>query len=309
MDSWYIIVNPASGNGKGGRRWPAVEKYLREKGVPFEVVFTEHGGHAVALANNALQSGYKKLAAVGGDGTAHEVVNGIMGQTALPPHEVVFAIIPVGTGNDWIKTHHIPNDYRKAIDLMMAGKTMLHDVGTVNYIDEKGNPAHRYFFNVAGLGYDAFVTRESRVKSKIVSNKIFYFYLIIKCLWQYRPTRAKVTLDGVLHEDLFYTFNAGVCIFNGGGVQLVPHAVPDDGLLAATLVKNVSKWDAIKNTPNFYNGKLIHHPKVSTSQVKNFKVENVGGHPPTLLEVDGEFLGYAPLEMGILEKAIRVIVP
>ena len=110
---WRFIVNPMAGGGTVRRRWPEIETQLRSAGINFDAVFTEGKYHAAALAEQAIAEETYYLVAVGGDGTAHEVVNGIMRQTTCPTEQVTFTLLPVGTGNDWIKTYSIPKDSRK----------------------------------------------------------------------------------------------------------------------------------------------------------------------------------------------------
>jgi diacylglycerol kinase (ATP) len=308
-ETWYVIVNPAAGGGRGKRRWPAIEAELERQGIAFEAVHTESKMHAAELASRAAERGFRRFASVGGDGVANEVVNGLMEQTAAPTRELTLAVIPSGTGNDWLKTYGIPPDFRHCIRLMAAGHTRWQDLGRADWTDGAGQPRHRWFFNVAGMGYDAFVTKASNETTGFVSNKIFYFYLIIKGLWKYRCGKGRITLgSGKVIEEKIYNLTAGICRFNGGGVQLTPHAVPDDGLLAISLVPEVTPWYAIRHTPRFYDGSMLSHPLVFSTQDRSLRVEPME-ETPILLEVDGEYLGAAPFSLGIVEKAVRVVVP
>ena len=123
-----------------------------------------------------------------------------------------------------------------------------------------------------------------------------------------KPRKSKITYDGNVVEDDFYTINIGICRYSGGGMQFVPHAVHNDGLFALTMAQYMPKWQVFTATPYFYNGKLADHPKVSVAKAKSIKVEDLGGKP-TLVEVDGEFLGGTPVEFSILEGALKIVVP
>ncbi len=305
--NWFVIVNPAAGSGRGKKRWPKISNMLSEAGIDHDFEYTTKQGHAMSLSKQAVENGYRNILAIGGDGTNNEVMNGIMQQEVVPSAEVKYGIIPVGTGNDWIRTHKIPKNTKKVIEIIKAGNTRFQDIGLVRY-KKDGDDRQRYFMNVAGMSYDAFVTKVSNEKPNFVSNKIFYLFLIFSCLRAFKPRRAKVIFNDKEVEDLLYTVNVGVCRYSGGGMQFVPHAIPDDGLFALTIAGNVNKMEVMTVTPRFYNGTLAKHPKIDTYKTKKLRVEAVG-NLPTLLEVDGEYLGHTPAEFVLIEKAFQFFAP
>lgn len=299
---WNIIVNPAAGNGQVGRRWPAIEQVLQELGFSYTVKFTEHRGHAIRLVEDAVLKGHRHLMGLGGDGTNHELVNGIMRQTAVPSAEITYALFPVGTGNDWARSYDIPHHPRARLLRLREGKTVLQDVGKVTYRGE-GQIQERFFANVAGMAYDAYIAKKLD-RHRFVS-RLQYLLMVGQYLFEYRLTPARLHFDGRTVEDEFYTINIGICRYSGGGMQLVPQAIPDDGLLALSFARRLPKWEVLWQTRRFYNGTLLRHPKVEGAQIKQLRVEHIGT-VPTLLEADGEFLGETPAEFFILEKALRV---
>lgn len=304
---WLFIVNPAAGGGTVRRRWPVIETQLRSAGINFDTVFTEGKYHAAALAEQSVAEGIRQIVAVGGDGTAHEVVNGIMRQATCPSEEVTFTLLPVGTGNDWVKTHRIPKDSRKWLTFFQNGTTTLQDVGWLTY-RENDQETKRYFINVAGLSYDAYVAKRAEAYKTQVSSTIFYLFLIFRCLFEYRVPRIRVVFDGKTVEKPLYTINIGICRYSGGGLQLVPQAIPDDGKLALTIAGHISKLGVLLITPFFYSGKIGWHPKVSMFQAEEVLVESAENQP-VLVEADGEFLGEGPVRFGILPKALKLLVP
>lgn len=304
---WYIIVNPEAGNGKGRKNWPAIKDALQKAGITYEYAFTEYAKHATELATAAIGNGFKKIITVGGDGTNNEVINGIFNQHKVPTHQITLAVIPIGTGNDWIRHHQIPNDIREAVALIVIENTTPHDVGLVKYSDGK-QPRLRYFINVAGMAYDAYIARLTQDKRSLLKNQFSYLWLILKGLFKYKLQKATIEFDGQVVKDKFYTINVGICKYNGGGMQFVPHAESDDGLLALTYAFHIPKLEIILLTHRFYNGTIPSHRQVRTHQVKSVKVTSLDD-TPTLLEVDGEFIGHTPIEFSIIEKALRVVVP
>jgi len=159
---------------------------------------------------------------------------------------------------------------------------------------------------VAGMSYDAICVKASEDRGIFTSNKIMYLYLLFSCLRDFVAPRGRVFFDGKTDEDNYYLVNVGVCRYSGGGMQLVPHAIHDDGQFALTLARNLSKSEVIRITPSLYTGKAGEHPKVDLHYAKSIRVE-ADKNEPILLEVDGEFLGGTPAEFTLLEKALRVI--
>ena len=305
--TWYIIVNPTAGAGQAGKKWPHIHAKLDALGWSYFAVQTKGIGDATLLVKEAIEKGYQHIIAVGGDGTNNEAINGILLQKAIPSTEVTYALLPIGTGNDWIKTHQIPRRLDDWLQMMAQGKTYCQDVGQVTYQAE-GKTQTRYFANVAGMGYDAFVARIAESQKGKVSNKLFYFYLIFKCLAQYSLKKARVIFDDQQVEDVYYTIHAGICRYSGGGMRFVPHAEPADGRFALTLIRNISKLGIILNTYRLYTGSIGQLRQANTFYAKKIRVEAIGA-TPTLVEVDGEFLGETPVEFALMEKRLRLVVP
>ncbi len=189
QNEWLIIVNPNAGNGKGKKDWEKISMILKNKDLPFTVKFTEKKGHAIHYAIEGIDSGYRKIITVGGDGTLNEVVNGVFLSKACPSTDVSLALIPVGTGNDWGRMFGIPLDYEKAISIICENKLMLHDVGLVTYFEGQ-EKEERYFINIAGLGFESVVVKRTNFqKDKGHSGKLIYFYNLLMSLISYKNTR------------------------------------------------------------------------------------------------------------------------
>jgi len=306
-DKWWIVVNPAAGSGKAEREWSGIARALVEEDLSFSVSFTQKTGEATTLVRKAIEEGYRKIIAVGGDGTNHEAVNGILEQSVVDSKEILYALFPIGTGNDWARTYNIPRNHKAWLEMLKKQKTTLQDIGWLQYHRE-GVPKKRYFANVVGLAYDAFVVKEMMgMKSSILPGKILYLYMVLRCLFRYQLLKARVRYDDQNVTDFFYTINAGICSYSGGGMQLVPHAIPDDGKLALTLAGQLSKLSILLNSYRFYNASIGEHSKVKTSQTTTVRIEALGD-APLLVEADGEFLGETPVEIGLIEKALQVLI-
>lgn len=303
---WFIIVNPKANGGRLESQWKNIQQCLTDSNIDFFDKKTTHQNHATELAKEAIQNGFRKIIAVGGDGTGNEVANGILQQQIIPSAEITFALLPVGTGNDWIKTHKIPKDLNTWIEVLKKEKTIFQDAGFIRCIfNEK--KIERYFINVAGMAYDAFGVRLSEGKNWRFP-KIQYLLLALRGLFKYKIHRAKLTFDDKEVVDFFYIINVGICKYSGGGMQLVPHAIPDDGQFALTFARKLSKLAVILNTYRFYNASLLQHSKVEGFFTKKVRVETMDNEP-TGVEVDGEYIGETPVEFSILPKALKIVVP
>lgn len=301
---WHIIANPTSGNGKVEKRWPETERLLQELGFSYSVHFTERRGHAMQLVEEAVLKGRRHILGIGGDGTNHEIANGILSQQFVAPTEIFYALLPSGTGNDWARQYQIPTDPRRRLERLLEMKTVFQDAGLVKYLRD-GKSESRFFINVAGMAYDGFIGK--KLAENHVTNRLQYLLLVGKYLFDYKLRKARILFDNQEVEDFFYTINVGLCRYSGGGMQFVPQAVPDDGLFALTFARQLPKWEVLLQTKNFYNGTILGHPKVEGFQAKSIRVEGVGD-TPTLLEADGEFLGETPVEFMLLEKALKIVL-
>lgn len=301
---WFVIVNPNAGNGKGRKDWKRISDLFKKENILIEPVFTEHKGHAAVLSSEAVRNGFRKIVTVGGDGTLNEVVNGLFHQQICSPGEVPLALIPVGTGNDWGRMFGIPTVYNGAVNVIRDNKQLSHDVGLVTY--HSGKEEHkRYFINIAGLGFESIVVKKTnRQKDKGRSNKAIYFYNLLTSLISYRNTVTKITADGETFTSTIFSLNVGNGRYCGGGMRQTPEALPDDGFLDVTVLREMGRLEIIRNLNLLYDGSILSHPKVDGYRVKNLSVES---ESTLYVEADGESLGHTPATFTIIPGAIRIV--
>jgi len=304
---WHAIGNPSAGKGRTKREIMDVCLFLQKNLPGIKITLTEFKEHAIQITERIIQEGCRHIIAIGGDGTNNEVINGILQQTSCPSREVTYALFPFGTGNDWIRTWGIPKKMDDWLELFLKESTRFQDIGKVSY-QNNSQTKTRYFANVAGMAYDGFLIHYVQNKEYLKRNNLTYLYLILKCLFKYKLKKAIVKFDGKEKEGFFYTINAGVCRYSGGGMQVVPHADPTDGYFALTTAGKLSKLGVIINTWRFYNGSIGKHPKVDTIFAKEIEVRGSNGQE-ILLEVDGEFLGESPSKFEIIPGALKIIAP
>lgn len=305
-DRWFVIVNPVAGSGRGLIDFPQISKLLRNDDIRHDAVFTEHKHHATELTVTAANQGYRKIIVIGGDGTLNEVVNGLFIQKAVEPCEILLAVIAVGTGNDWVRTFGIPQHYSEAIRAIREERSFLQDVGTVTYTESHYTQT-RYMANVAGLGFDAYVISTfNHLKIKGYKGGWMYLYSILKSYFRYKSSGARIWVDDkVVFNDLMFSLAIGICKYNGGGVQQLPNALADDGLLDLTIIRPVHWWHIVFRLKKLFNGDIYQIGHVIHAQGRKVKIEAA---PLIQLEADGELMGGTPVEVNIRQRAIRVVV-
>ena len=303
---WFVVVNPASGSGKGLTDYPLISKLLRDNGIRHETVFTEHKHHATELTVSAIESGYRYIIVVGGDGTLHEVVNGVFIQKRVDSSEITIAMISTGTGNYWIRMFGIPTRYSEAIRAIKEGYTFLQDVGEVSYEESKVRQV-RYMANVAGLGFDAAVIKRTLTsKAKGYLGKSGYLWCLARSFFSHKAAGTKVWVDDkLIYNNLLFSIAIGIGKFNGGGIQQLPVAVADDGLLDITMIRPVHWWHVIFRLRRLFNGTIYSIGHVIHAQGKRVRIES---SPETSLEIDGELYGYTPVELQVMPREVRVVV-
>jgi len=301
---WCCIMNPTAGKKDYKSVWNEIETKLRENSIDFDIYFTKSRKDAEWFTISKIEEGYRKFVAIGGDGTVHEVVNGIMKQKIVSTDEITMAVIPVGTGNDWAKHHGIRYNMDSLCHSLKIDLTEKQDVGVASF-SKNGEHKTEYFNNVAGMAYDAFVVEELE-KRKSKPNKFIYIFSVLSMLFRYKLQNALIKINGKEINGKFYTINVGICKYSGGGMSLVPHANHNDGMLAVTLGGPLKKLDVLINTYRFYNESLLEHPLVDSYQAKELEVSSIEVEP-IYLELDGESAGHNPVVFSIVENALNFV--
>ena len=285
------VVNPAAGRGRTGKLWPLLGQRLKEEGHEFDVLYTGHPREATELARRAAREGYDRVAAVGGDGTACEVGEGLVGTDAA------LVVVPSGTGNDLRKPLRVPEDPLAAARLAFVGAPRPIDVGQVGA---------RYFLNVAGVGFDAEVAREVNRLPKYFGGTIPYLWGVAKKLTSHRSVPMRIVADGRVLEERVYLLALGNGQWYGAGMKITPDAVIDDGLFDVVYAVDFNAWDAILTVPKVYSGAHLGHPKLR--QLRARRVE-ITADQPVAYHIDGEEQGYLPATFVIIPRALQVVVP
>jgi YegS/Rv2252/BmrU family lipid kinase len=301
-----VIVNPKAGSGRGLKDWPIISNQMYNSGLRFTCVFTEHKYHAIELTVKAVNDGFKNIVAIGGDGTIHEVVNGLFIQKAVPTKDICLAVIPTGTGNDWIRMYGISKTYSEAVRSLVKKKTVIQDVAKVDFYETRVKHT-RYMANVAGLGFDAVVNlKYNRLKDDGKYGKWLYIRSTINTFLGFRSQKFTIIVDGEpYYNGMVFSGAVGIGKFNGGGMQQTPKASVDDGLMDLTIIRKMSKFRVISNFKLLYSGHIYDIPKVMHAQAKKIEIET---WPESRIEIDGEAVGTSPFCFELVPKCIKVVV-
>jgi YegS/Rv2252/BmrU family lipid kinase len=297
---WLAIANPAAGRRDGGVVWREIEAALREANVSFDAVRTGAVGDATGLVVRALQDGRRRLIAVGGDGSVNEVVNGIMNAGLADTRDVTLAVAPTGTGNDWARSLGIGRSPEAIARTIATGRTMLHDVGAIDFPDEPAAP-RRWFINVAGAGYDAHVVAHV---PQPVPSAVTYLRLALEGLARYRSPVFRIRADGQVIEGrllLAFVANARYC---GHRMHVAPAALTDDGLLDVVAIKEVSLLRVLPKLAKLYGGRILGDPVVRHERAARVRID---AQPPVNVQADGQLLPRTPAEFSVVRRAIRVV--
>ena len=298
--SWFVIINPASGNGSIKKKWTKIKQLLNVYEFDFEYAFTMYPKHSVEIVQQAIGNGFINIISVGGDGTLHNIVNGIMLQSKMLSPNITVGVIPIGTGNDWIKTHHIPKDIKSAIQIIKKGKTKLQDVGKIELLDQK--KAFVYFINLAGVGFDGYVA--SRIEKYKRFGSLAYLFSTLICLVSFKNFNSivRINSDNISGKTLMILI--GLCGYSGGGMKLTKNPNPFDGFFDVSIAKDFSKLDILLNASKLYNGKIVDFKKVVPLKTTSVEIEiEEEMHP--YIQADGELIGKGDFKALILPKTFR----
>lgn len=301
QNKWYILVNGSAGKGHNRDVWRKVRKELSSARIEHEGYYSRKMSSFRKQLHQQIDEGVRHFIAVGGDGSLHHLINGLYTHPSVPLQQFTIACIPVGSGNDWSRTYQFPRSIRKCVQLIEAGHTDLQDLALL-----KHNHQEYVVVNNCGLGYDALVLRKAQSMSHASLGNLKYIYCVLRLLFQHKSSVYKMEIDGNQFESDVFSLTMGNCAYNGGGLKQLAHAVPNDGKMDITLIRNISPWTIIKNIYRLFYGTLDHVKHVSSLHAKNVKI-NPGNK--VFIEADGELIGMGAMELQILPNAIRFILP
>lgn len=322
-----VVLNPKSGRGEGSRRRPELERLLEQEArrltpasAEWEIVETTGPASGADLACEAASSGADVVAGAGGDGTLHEIGNGLMrfsaanmpGRPAAETSGVAIeetnpspkllrlprlGVIPVGTGNDFSRALGI------GTDLSLAVRTLFH--GAPRALD-LGKAQDRYFLNVAGCGFDAAVADRINRGFGFLRGRTAYLAAVVETLIRYRAAPLRLTIDGKTHEMRAMLCSVANATSYGGGMKIAPDAKIDDGLFDLCILREAGRIEFLSAFPRVFRGTHVTHPKVTMLRARIVKIES---ESPLPILMDGEIVGTTPVEFTLLPHVLEVMTP
>lgn len=289
-----LIANPIAGRGRGRKALPAAEEALRHQGLQFKTEVTSRPLEAMEIARRAAEEGCELVIALGGDGTSHEVANGLL---SSGNSEVALGMIPIGTGNDFADMFDTPTDLAQVALRIREGKTRLIDVGWIN---------DRYFVNIVGVGFDALVSIQALKIQHVLRGFPLYLAAVFITLKEYQIPHITVEFDGERLSMPMTMINVANGKREGGGFLIAPDAQNDDGIFDICLARGLGRLGILRLLPEVIKGTHVDKEPVTMAKAKRVILDSPD---PLPVHADGEIIYTEAhhLEIEIIPRRLRVI--
>jgi diacylglycerol kinase (ATP) len=289
-----LIVNPTSGGGRGWRVLGQAAPLLRRAGLQPDVVVCTNGDQPSVLARQAVEAGHDLVVAIGGDGQAAAVAEGLIGT------HTTFAMLPAGSANDYARTLGMPRgDVAGAVAAIAAGRTAMVDTLEVSVSDRT-----RHFLNVVGTGFDAVVAGRAE-KIPVLRGAGRYVLALIAELPRFSAATVTLTVDGATRELRAMMVAIANGTSYGGGMRVAPAATLTSGQLEVCVVGEISKPEFLRAFPRVFRGTHVTHPAVTMFSGREVRIS---ADRPLRLIGDGEWFGELPATVAIDPHSLRVVV-
>jgi YegS/Rv2252/BmrU family lipid kinase len=299
-----LIANPMARHGFIGDHWQELSTRIRQILGPIDLQLTQSRGDGLRICKEAVAAGARTIVSFGGDGTHTEIVDALM-RSELNA-EVTLGILNAGTGGDFRRMIPGAEELEAACAVLRDKPAAPIDVGWVQYKDDEGRQASRFFFNIASMGMGGLVDRfvaESKSKS---SGKAKYFKATFRAKAKYKPARIRLRIDGRDEEEHDIS---NLCVCNGrwagGGMMFAPEARVADGMFDVVLIRTCSTLRGLPVMAGLYKGTHVRSPLVATFRGRNVEVDMVRN--TAWMDIDGEAPGIGPAQFRLHERALRVI--
>jgi diacylglycerol kinase (ATP) len=298
-ERFFAIVNPAAGGGRSIRLAGPAIAHLREKGVHVDVIASTGPGHALDLAREAYDQGYRHFLAAGGDGTAHEILNGVFVGHHITKR-ISLGLLPLGTGNSFLRDFS-GDGAASSLQAILEGRTRPVDLLRLTHAG-----GEIYSFNLLSVGFTADVAALTNRAFKRLGHLGYLLGVFVR-LAQLRRRSFALRCDADETWDerrcLFLAFSNSK--FTGGTMLIAPHADPSDGLIEFVRWGPIGRLGLLRTLPKLYDGTHISHPLASHRAVRHVEF-NVGG--PVDVMIDGEIATLEVRSLDILPAAVDLYI-
>jgi diacylglycerol kinase (ATP) len=299
MNRFFAIVNPAAGGGRSAKLAGPSLARLREKGLHVDVIASTGPGHAVQLAREAYDQGYRHFLAVGGDGTAHEILNGVFARRQSV-NRVALGFLPLGTGNSFLRDF-TPDGAQASLDALLAGRTRSVDLIRLTHAT-----GEIFSFNVLSVGFTADVATLTNRVFKPLGPLGYLLGVFVRVVQLRRRAFVLKCDDDAAWDDrrcLFLTFSNSK--FTGGKMMIAPHADASDGLIEFVRWGPISRLGLMRTLPKLYDGTHITHPLASRRAVRHVEFSP---QAPIDVMIDGEVAIVDCRAIDIIPAAVDIYI-
>lgn len=286
---WLAIVNPAAGSGAAARLSATLAATFAEVGIRLDVTRSPGPGESARVASAGVEDGYEVICAVGGDGTANEVANGILGTGAA------LALYPTGTGNDFARTLGYPRQRQRLAAFLAQARPREIDAGLAN---------GRVFVNHVGVGISGVVAERARGYGHYLGPLLGYAASSVAAIASYRPAEMRVSVDGEQRDGRYLIVLAANGVSFGGGMKCAPNAELDDGRLDVTLAGDLGRIAAVGSLARLYRGTHVDGRRIHGLRARSLEIELDRAMP---MELDGEASRVRSLSVRVRPRALRVL--
>ena len=269
------------------------------------ILETTFAGQAIDFAENITNNDFNYIISVGGDGTINEVVNGCMRAEIEKREKVIVGVLPFGSGNDFSRSLGINDDIYLLKELITNNCFCKIDIGNITFQTKNAVTESRYFINITDIGIGGEAVEKLNNYSSKIGPKISYHLSILQSFFTYK--RVEVEL---LSENLEWKGETlSICMANGNyfanGMCIAPQANLIDGMFQLVIMGKVSVLDYLKNLAKIKKGFNVDHPEVFYHKIAECTINAQENTCP--IDMDGEFIGYAPLKLSIVEKGLNFL--
>jgi diacylglycerol kinase (ATP) len=310
-----VILNPRSQGGKTGRQAASLLQVIERYIGSVDCIQTQHPQHATELAEEAVREARSSVIAVGGDGTIHEVANGIVRAQSQSSHRVPLGVVGQGTGGDFRKSLELEHRLDRYCKAIAEKNTQSIDMGELRYLDRTGAEANAYFINILSVGIGGLVDRYMAESKSALGGSLAYYSATIKALMRSEIATLRCTLHCQGEEQKIELATRQIAICNGryfgGGMEVAPMAKLDDGLFHVITLGKATRLKFMLDSLSIYSGKHLEkdYVDVYTCDAIDIELGNPSQREGFPLDVDGEPLGTLPLQVRLLPQALDVFCP